>query len=103
MVGTLLPNSLQPYGTRTNDTLRHHAFIPFDTTGTVVHSELLVPRLRWKKTAGTVVHLESRVPTEWEKTHLPIILLLTSKDWNPSEWEKRHLPIILLTSEDWKE
>jgi hypothetical protein len=42
------------------------AFIPFDTI-------------------GTVVHFGSRVlPTEWEKTHLPIILL-TSEDWNPSK------------------
>jgi hypothetical protein len=30
------------------------------------------------------VHFESRVLTEWEKTHLPIILL-TSEDWNPSQ------------------
>jgi hypothetical protein len=42
-----------------------HVFIPFNTT-------------------GTVVHFESRVPTEWEKTHLPVILL-TGKDWNPTE------------------
>jgi hypothetical protein len=40
------------------------AVIPFDTT-------------------GTVVHFESRVPTKWEKIHLPIILL-TGEDWNPT-------------------
>ena len=33
---------------------------------------------------GTIVYFESRVPTEWEKTHLPIILL-TNEDWNPSQ------------------
>jgi hypothetical protein len=33
---------------------------------------------------GTVVHFESGVPTEWEKTHLPVILI-TSKVWNPTE------------------
>jgi hypothetical protein len=52
------------YGIRVNDfdTSRtfginsDHAFIPFDTT-------------------GIVVHCKSRVPTEWEKTHLPIIIL----------------------------
>jgi hypothetical protein len=41
------------------------AVIPFDTT-------------------GTVVHFESRVPSEREKTHLPVILL-TGEDWNPTQ------------------
>jgi hypothetical protein len=70
--GTLLPiffikpNQLQAYGLLVNDDpFDHsqefcidgeHAFIPFDTT-------------------GTVVHFASRVPTNWEKTHLPVILL----------------------------
>ena len=79
--GTLLPNSLinpnqlRAYGLEVNDDPfdltcmfginSDHAFIPFDTT-------------------GTVVHFESRVPTEWEKTHLPIILI-TSETWNPTE------------------
>ena len=40
-------------------------FIPFDTMGTVVHFEL-------------------HVPTEWEKTHLPTILI-TGEDWNLME------------------
>jgi hypothetical protein len=30
------------------------------------------------------VHYESRVPTEWEKTHLPIIIL-AREDWSPSQ------------------
>ena len=33
---------------------------------------------------GTVVHFELRVPTKWEKTHLPVILI-TGEDWNPME------------------
>jgi hypothetical protein len=74
--GTLLPNSLRAYGIRVSnddpfDTSwtigidSDHAFIPFDTTGTVVHLESRVPT-EWKKTTGTVVHLESRVPAEWK-------------------------------------
>jgi hypothetical protein len=47
-----------------------HAFILFDTT-------------------GTVVHFKSRVLMEWEKTHLPVILI-TGKVWNPTE-EVLHL------------
>jgi hypothetical protein len=35
-------------------------------------------------TMGTVVHFESRVPTEWEKMHLPVILI-TGEDWSPME------------------
>jgi hypothetical protein len=78
--GTLLPNSLinpnqmRAYGLKVYDDPfdisrpfgidSDRAFIPFDTT-------------------GTVVHFKSRVLTEWEKAHLPIILL-TSEDWNPS-------------------
>jgi hypothetical protein len=69
------PNQLRAYGLIINDDPfdnsrqfgidEEHIFIPFDTT-------------------GTVVHFESRVPTEWEKTHLPVILL-TGEDWNPTE------------------
>mgnify|MGYP003502375870 FL=1 len=69
------PNQLRAYGLIVNDDpfdhSRHfgidseHVFIPFDTT-------------------GTVVHFDTRVPTEWEKTHLPVILL-TGEDWNPLE------------------
>jgi hypothetical protein len=79
--GTLLlnslinPNQIQAYSISLNDdpfdmsrvfgSNIDDAVIPFDTT-------------------GTVVHFESRVPTKWEKTHLPIILL-TGKDWNPTQ------------------
>jgi hypothetical protein len=69
------PNQLRAYGLTVNDDPFDHTrdfgidleqtFIPFDTT-------------------GTVVHFESRVPTEWEKTHLPTILI-TGEDWNPTE------------------
>ena len=40
-------------------------FIPFDTT-------------------GTIVHFKSRVPNDWEAKHLPVILH-TGETWNPSE------------------
>ena len=40
-------------------------FIPFDTT-------------------GMVVNLESRVPMEWETTHLPVILI-TADSWDPTK------------------
>jgi hypothetical protein len=82
--GTLLPNppllnpnQMRAYGIRVHDdpfeTNRtfgidsDQAFIPFDTTGTVVHFE------------------SSLVPTEWETMHLPTLLLSTSEDWNPSQ------------------
>jgi hypothetical protein len=45
-------------------------FIPFDTT-------------------GTIVHFESRVPNDWEAKHLPVILL-TGETWNPSDEVMRH-------------
>jgi hypothetical protein len=79
--GTLMPNllinpnQLQAYGHDVNDDPfdstrefgidNEHLFIPFDTT-------------------GTIIHFKSHVPTEWEKTHLPIILL-TGDKWNPTE------------------
>ena len=69
------PNQLRAYGLVINNdpfdnTLQfgidsENLFIPFDTT-------------------GTVVHFDTRVPTEWEKSQLPVILL-TGEDWNPSE------------------
>jgi hypothetical protein len=31
---------------------------------------------------GMIVHFESRVPTEWEMKHLPMILL-TGDQWDP--------------------
>jgi len=79
--GTLLPNSLinpnqiRSYGHEVNDNPfdlsrdfginSENTFIPFDTT-------------------GTVIHFESRVPTEWEKMHLPTILI-TGEHWKPAE------------------
>ena len=77
--GTLLPNSLlnpnqirsfglevfdNPFNDQEFGIDGHDAFIPFDTT-------------------GTIVHFDSRVPTGWEKTHLPIICL-TSDTWDPT-------------------
>jgi hypothetical protein len=69
------PNQVRAYGIDVNDDPfdsthkfginNESAFIPFDTMGTVVHFEL-------------------HVPTEWEKTHLPVILM-TCDTWNPSE------------------
>ena len=34
-------------------------------------------------TTGTVVHFESHVPTEWETTHLPVILI-AADSWDPT-------------------
>jgi hypothetical protein len=69
------PNQLRAYGHDVNDDPfnstrvlgieSENATIPFDTT-------------------GTIIHFESRVPTEWEKNHLPIILL-TGEEWNPTK------------------
>ena len=69
--GTLLPhslinpNQLRAYGHDVNDD-------PFDTTRDfgIDSEQVLIPF----DTTGTVVHFESRTPTEWEKTHLPVIL-----------------------------
>jgi hypothetical protein len=92
--GTRLPhslinlNQLQAYGLYVNDDpfdntcefgIEHDdIFIPFDTTGTVV------------------VHFKTRVPTIWESTHLPVVLL-TGEEWNPS---KEVLRPSRLTKED---
>jgi hypothetical protein len=55
---------------------------PFDTSRTFgIDSDPL-------DTTGAIVHFESHVPTKWEKTRLPIILL-TSEDWNPHRKEMR--------------
>jgi hypothetical protein len=40
-------------------------FIPFDTT-------------------GTIVHFESRVPNDWEKVHLPVLPLFPDR-WDPND------------------
>ena len=73
---TLLnPNQILAYGLQLNDNpftqsddfgiSLDEEFIPFDTT-------------------GTIVHFESRVPTEWERLNLPIIVLTDDSPWNPS-------------------
>jgi hypothetical protein len=80
--GTLLPNSLinpnqiRSYGHEVNDDPfdlsrdfginSESAFIPFDTT-------------------ETVIHFESCVPMEWEKIHLPMILI-TGEHWKPARY-----------------
>jgi hypothetical protein len=72
----LNPNQMRAYGIGVYDD-------SFDTSLTfgIDSDQASIPF----DTMGTVVHFESRVPTEWEKTHLLIILLVTSEDWNPSQ------------------
>jgi hypothetical protein len=55
---------------------------PFDSTRNfgIDSKQVLIPF----NTTGTIVHFESRTPTEWEKTHLPVILI-TSDVWNPTK------------------
>jgi len=69
------PNQLRAYGVMVNDD-------PFDSTrGFGVDTDnVFIPF----DTTGTVIYFESRVPTEWEKTHLPIILI-TGDTWSPSD------------------
>ena len=59
------PNHIHDFGLSINDNsfnanelgiISEELFIPFDTS-------------------GTVVHFESRMPTEWETTNLPVILI----------------------------
>jgi hypothetical protein len=69
------PNQLRALGLYVNDDPFNNTrkfgikadniFIPFDTT-------------------RTVVHFDTQVPTVWESTHLPVVLL-TGEEWNPSE------------------
>jgi hypothetical protein len=69
------PNQLRTYGLMVNDD-------PFDSTrGFGVNTDdVFIPF----DTKGTVIYFESHVPTEWEKTHLPIILI-TGDTWSPSD------------------
>jgi hypothetical protein len=69
------PNQLQAFGLYVNDD-------PFDNTREfgIEHNNIFFPF----NTMGTVVHFETRVPTVWESTHLPVVLL-TGVEWNPSE------------------
>jgi hypothetical protein len=79
--GTQLPhslinlNQLCAYGINVNDD-------PFDSTRNfgIDSEKAFIPF----DTMGTIVHFELRTPTEWEETHLPIILI-TSDVWNPTE------------------
>jgi hypothetical protein len=68
------PNQLRAYGVVVNDD-------PFDSTrGFGINTDnTFIPF----DTMGTVIYFELRVPTEWEKTHLPIILI-TGDTWSPS-------------------
>jgi hypothetical protein len=78
---TLLPNSLinpnqiHSYGHEVND-------VPFDLTREfgIDSKNTFIPF----DTMGTVIYFESHVSTEWEKTHLPVILV-TGETWNPTE------------------
>ncbi|KAG7369925.1 reverse transcriptase RNA-dependent DNA polymerase [Nitzschia inconspicua] len=72
------PNQIRDYGHPVHDDPYRHevfgietdkAFIPFDTT-------------------GTIVHFTSRVPTDWEQKHLPVIIL-TGEEWDPLKIEMR--------------
>ena len=72
------PNQVREYGWIVDDN-------PF-TSGFygIAGEELSIPF----ETSGTIVHFESRRPTEWEKVHLPVILL-TAEDWDPANVELR--------------
>jgi len=70
------PNQIREYGVRVYDDPYSNShfgidgdeeFIPFNTT-------------------GTVVHFESRVPTDWEERNLPVIIL-TGEEWEPTKVE----------------
>jgi hypothetical protein len=79
--GTLLPNSLinpnqiRSHGIMVNDD-------PFDPTRQlgIESDDAFIPF----NATGTVVYFETRVPNDWEKTHLPIILL-TGEEWDPTQ------------------
>ena len=67
------PNQIREYGLRVYDN-------PFELNRFGIDcQETFVPF----QTTGTIVHFESRVPTEWEEKHLPV-LLLTSEYWDPT-------------------
>jgi hypothetical protein len=81
LFSTLLPNSLinpnqiWAYGLTVNDDpFNMTCFFGIDTDQSVIPFN----------TMGTVVHFKSRVPTEWEKMHL-LIILITNEEWNPSQ------------------
>jgi hypothetical protein len=55
---------------------------PFDSTLDfgIDSEQVLIPF----DTTGTIVYFESCTPTEWEKTHLPVIFI-TNDVWNPTK------------------
>ena len=70
------PNQIRAYGLSINDN-------PFNANELVIDmEEFFIPF----DTTGTVVHFESRVPTEWETTHLPVILI-TADSWDPTTFD----------------
>jgi hypothetical protein len=69
------PNQFQAYNLTINDDpFDMTRFFGINTDQTVIPFDI----------TGTVVHFESWVPTEWEKTHL-LIILITNEEWNPSQ------------------
>jgi hypothetical protein len=70
------PNQLRAFGLYVNDD-------PFDNTRAfgIKHDNIFIPF----NTTGTMVHFDTRVPTIWESTHLPVVLLTGDEEWNPSE------------------
>ena len=67
------PNQIGAYGLSINDD-------PFNANELGIDLEELFILF---ETTGTVVHFESRVPTEWETTHLYVILI-TAGSWDPT-------------------
>ena len=68
----LNPNQLRHFGLELNDN-------PYSNTDFGIHTTShFIPF----SVTGTIVYFRSRVPTEWEENHLPVILL-TDKIWDP--------------------
>ena len=67
------PNQIHAYGLSINDNPFNENEIDIDA------EELFIPF----DTTGTVVHFESHVPTEWETIHLPVILIMADS-WDPT-------------------
>ena len=66
------PNQIRAYGINVFDN-------PFrDNAIGIEHDDVFIPF----DTTGTVVHFQSRSPTDWEQQHLPVIIL-TSDRWDP--------------------
>ena len=67
------PNHICAYGLSINND-------PFNVNELAIDAEeLFIPF----DTTGMVVHFESRVPMEWETTHLPVILIMADS-WDPT-------------------